>query len=1453
MYALLLRRLIFALFILSIAGEQSQAQIQPEFTANFVSGCAPLEVTFSDKSTGNIVSRTWTFGNGNSSSGNNLSPSAIYSDTGKFTVSLTVSDGSVSKTITKPFYISVHASPKADFTGGPVLAGCLPLTVNFTDKSVKAGAGIKSRYWDFGDGGNSTQQDPSYTYNLQSSFPVILTVVDSNGCRDTRIKETYIRTSTRPAVDFSSPAPSGCGTPFTVSFQNNSSGYGALNYKWDFGDNQASGASSPSHTYNSLGTYSVKLVASDINGCSDSLTRYDYVSVTTINMNQGFWFPKDSVCPGVKVNFTQYSTGGKNYEWQFGDGKKASTYHASHVFTTSGDKYVKLIVSNGPNCKDSVVRKIHVDFLAAYFEQDKRYSCEPPLTVNHTDKSVNAVSWQWIFGNKERFNGKYPPPQTYNQVKVYRDTLVITNHHGCKTIHVSTINISKMRPAIAIDTLTPPSGCAPLSVNIWNFSTPVDTIKKWEWNFGDGGTYNGRFPGSHTYVDTGIFKMTLLVTNSSGCIDTAAAYVRVGMRPQGDFTYSPVSACASDTFSFMGNAMPQNTGYAWQLGKEYIPGKKITYRFRETGYPEVTMVMSHHGCMNYVHKPKIVNVKGPVITVDHKIGLYTPVCEKKLTYKFHAFIKDAKSYYWDFGDGTRVYNTEQVTHKFPSSGEYYCGLYAFNPETGCQDSLSFTFRATDRTAVIHADTTMGCPPLKVFFHPFNSIDAWKHHWDFGNGKTSLSDTVVWSTFTKSSTRVKLIIKDIYFCEDTAWLDIRTYKPLADFKSDKTEGCDPLTVNFTDITSDIPGIVYRKWDFGGGIYDYTKNPVRTYSSVGYYPVTLTVRNAYGCSDTVSRNNYIKVEPPLPEFRTRTLTCAGDTNLFIPLHKKPGQTYLWDFGNGKTSPAEEPVHIFPDSGNYDVSLTIGRFGCTRTRKERINVQRYPVPEISADSVTIEGRSLPAVSLNPISGTCYPMTVHFKPAGKLSNVESYTWKLGIEGAISNFMKPSFSYPKPGEYDLELSVNTGNGCMSAVKRKSMVVVKGPVAGIEAVPPICLGVPVKFIAKEPSNAANFRWDFGDGQLESGETAFHTYSKTGKVFPLLVYSNKDGSCVKQKRDTIVISNIVADFRVSDSVVCRNQPLSLSDRSTIIPPAEMEYYVWEVHPGTKPFFQKTLSGVKFDKDGWNDIRLQVKSAAGCRDTVSKRVFVNPLPEILLRDTLICKGQNIRLRQGTSGHGPFTFTWTSAGAVIDSVPAPVVKPGHTTEYTLTAVDRNRCTASRSATVRVQQPPSTPRRQDTTVVIGELTRFSADAGDGFRYTWTPEKYLSCYNCPSPEGKPLENTAYKVLIEDTNGCFSREAFVNVNIMKQYSVDVPSAFSPNGDGHNDLIFVKGWGIKKLVEFKIFNRWGELVFFTDDINQGWDGYYKGKLQNVESYAYSVVVETYEGKQLTTKGLINLLR
>jgi gliding motility-associated-like protein len=160
---------------------------------------------------------------------------------------------------------------------------------------------------------------------------------------------------------------------------------------------------------------------------------------------------------------------------------------------------------------------------------------------------------------------------------------------------------------------------------------------------------------------------------------------------------------------------------------------------------------------------------------------------------------------------------------------------------------------------------------------------------------------------------------------------------------------------------------------------------------------------------------------------------------------------------------------------------------------------------------------------------------------------------------------------------------------------------------------------------------------------------------------------------------------------------------------------------------------------------------------------------------------------------------------------------------------------------------------VIIGETVPlyYYSDVVGVYGY-WNPSVFLSCTECTNPVCVPLTSTDYIICITDSI-CFDICDTVRVRVIEEYSLDVPSAFTPDGDGVNDVIFVRGWGIKDVLEFRIYNRWGQEIFFTDDIHQGWDGTFKGSKQNIDTYSYFVKVRFYDNSEAFKKGNITLLR
>ncbi|MDY0129072.1 MAG: PKD domain-containing protein, partial [Methanosarcina vacuolata] len=329
------------------------------FSAYPTSGKAPLNVKFTDKSTGTPTYWYWTFGDGSKSYIQN--PTHKYSKAGVYTVSLLVKNAAGRSTVTKTGYIKVISKPVAAFSGSPT-SGKAPLNIKFTDKSTGIPA---SWYWTFGDGSKSYIQNPTHKYSKAGVYTVSLTAKNAAG-RSTVTKKGYIKvtgtsqTSTAALFASSTPtaalsaSPTSGKTPLTVDFTDDSTG-SPTSWKWDFGDGTDSTEQSPTHTYSATGTYTVKLTATNEAG-SNTVTKPNYITVTATSQTltetsqtpvADFWASSLSGKAPLNVTFTDTSTGSPtSWKWDFGDGISSTEQSPTHTYSTAGTYTVKLTATN---------------------------------------------------------------------------------------------------------------------------------------------------------------------------------------------------------------------------------------------------------------------------------------------------------------------------------------------------------------------------------------------------------------------------------------------------------------------------------------------------------------------------------------------------------------------------------------------------------------------------------------------------------------------------------------------------------------------------------------------------------------------------------------------------------------------------------------------------------------------------------------------------------------------------------------------------------------------------------------------------------------------------------------------------------------------------------------------------------------------------------------------------
>jgi tripartite motif-containing protein 71 len=354
----------------------------------------------------------------------------VYGSVGIYNVTLTVTNGVGNNTLVKSGYIDVESVPSADFSASSTL-GIMPLNISFTDLSTGVPT---SWYWSFGDGTNSTEQNPSHTYNKVGKFTVTLTARNAVGSNYSR-KIQYIDVKVIPIANFTANRTVG-KVPSSVKFTDRSTGTPDSWY-WDFGDGTNSTEKSPVHVYSEVGRYNVTLIAANAVG-NNTTTRYGYIDVESVPVAN---FSANSTVGAVpfNVSFTDLSEGvPTSWSWSFGDGVTSTEQNPSHMYNKSGQYTVRLTAKNVVGINTTTKTKyITVESIPVAAFSASPYSGTAPLNVQFTDRSTGyPESWSWDFGDGSTSTEK-SPVHTYSAAGRYTVNLTVTNLAGNNTKSMS--------------------------------------------------------------------------------------------------------------------------------------------------------------------------------------------------------------------------------------------------------------------------------------------------------------------------------------------------------------------------------------------------------------------------------------------------------------------------------------------------------------------------------------------------------------------------------------------------------------------------------------------------------------------------------------------------------------------------------------------------------------------------------------------------------------------------------------------------------------------------------------------------------------------------------------------------------------------------------------------------------------------------------------------------------
>jgi gliding motility-associated-like protein len=1452
-------RLVLFLVINSFIGITSIcAQVVTDFSCNDSTGCDILNTGFINKSQGSNLSFSWNFGNGILS--NEPNPQIIYSSTGSYTVQLIVSDGSTSDTLTKPNYIHVYHSPVASFLSNSVKIGCSPLHIGFTNTSILGDAPLNSFLWDFGDGSSGTLANPVHSYTKVGSYDVSVYVSDTNQCEGNATIENFIKVTLKPSVGFTAIKTITCLDTLTVMFLNNSSGVTDLTFQWDFGDSSTSNIKDPSHFYSGYSKNAVKLTATDQYGCSDSLIKTDYIELQKLNAY--ITIENDTVCPGQNLAIENTTSGATNSFWDFGDGTSSNQFVPLKTFTDTGSIEIKYIAIFKNVCYDTVILPIYVDPLIASFETDKNYICELPAIVNYTSLSSGANKWEWHLGNGD-FSMEENPEITFqmspqirrNPVAYYSDSLIVQSNFGCRDTAAKYHNIYLNVPTVAITPndsniyINSISGCVPITVQFKDKSksnNPGDPLVNWEWDFGDGSNSALHNP-THIFNSTGIFDVKFTVTNNSGCVNSTSIAIRTGTPQNALFTYTGDEiACGSKKVQFTNLSTDATliNKWEWEIsdGSTYnVPEPNIF--IRDTGYISATLKVFYNNCpSNIYHLDSLFYIKGPAGYFDYQMN-----CPEPYKYNFISRVEGADQWFWDFGDGQfDSLQNQIVEHIYAGSNTYLVNLTSVNAETNCQLINSLFISPRDIKAGFEFSTPVGCIGQPIAFDPEGSIDEEffvsydtlaKYLWTIGNVPlVRTSNDIYFHTFNSAGDQeITLTVYAINNCSGQITKKVHINQLVSDFSFNQNQGCAPLVVNFTDHTISDTAIVKWDWEFGPGINSDEQNPIVTFNQQAAFNIRLITTDASNCTDTVTKQQTLTVLKPYVDFAANSIfNCNGSEVNFTNNILESIQSFYWDFGDGTFTNLQNPKHIFPDTGKYTISLrVVDSLGCDSTITKLDYIQIEPLPIANFD-------------VSNLYSNCYPSIIGFNDQSVSDDIKMWFWEFGDGAHLEQNPFPFHTYIKPRYYNVSLIVKTSIGCSDTIIKSNVINIGGPHVDIEAPDSFCINIPADIHFINPINVYQFEWVDDAGLRYEDDSINITYSNPGtKRYYLSLKSDGSGTCDKLFTDSIIIPQLTANFSISESEGCI--PLFSGVSSTTVGANKLEWFMDDDQINNAQKFD-----ILFDNAGKFAIKLRAANSIGCKDSLIKTITAFPLPDIkLTNDTTICQYDTVQLLAS----GGETYFWSGEIPIQDPTSADIwVSPLNPIKYYVSVTDSNQCNNIDSIFVNVQPKPSATIIGSDTIelIIGEEITLESQQEYGDNIYWLPADFLSCSTCGSTAAIPLNSMTYYFNVEDSNHCFLIQDSVYILVDAKYSLALPTSFTPNNDGTNDIIYIKGWGIKELKSFKVFNQQGRQVFESNDIELGWDGYSEYGKQPPGLYLYRIEVISYDNRTRVKEGFFYIL-
>lgn len=816
--------------------------------------------------------------------------------------------------------------------------------------------------------------------------------------------------------------------------------------------------------------------------------------------------------------------------------------------------------------------------------------------------------------------------------------------------------------------------------------------------------------------------------------------------PVAQFTANNLTGCSPLVVQFTDQSTGNPVFWNWDLGNGQLSTQRNPVAVYSTpGTYTITLVVRNASGIDAITKTDYITVN-PSPTARFDADIRTACLPATIQFS-DISVPNAgviTAWEWDFGDGTR--SSLQNPQKTYNSIGFYNVSLTVTSSTGCKGSngaTNFIRVVSGVTADFSNSLPITCqPPLLVNFNNLTTGPGnITYQWDFGNSTNSTLTNPA-ATYASSGTyTVRLTATSEFGCSGSIQKNVQIAGNSTSFSSPDTV-CRNSNVSFQNTSPNTPVSVL--WDFGNGVQSTKISDTTSYTAAGSYTVKLV--NTYAnCKDSVTRTIYVRPDPMVDFTAPIVISCQAPLTVNFQDLSSNAVSWQWDFGDGGTSTAQNPSHVYNAEGQYTVRLSVVDSRGCRSSASKSSFVRIVRPIVRIANAPTGGcvgfTYTPIASVNAIDG-----------------IASYFWDFG-DGNTSSQSNPSNTYNSAGNYTIKLVVVTNGGCRdSVIYTNGVSVGTPPNTAFTAAPlDVCPLDSVYFTRDAATIANSWLWDFGDGVQSNLENPAHLYTDTGYFSVTLTAINNGCSQTATRSLYVHVKPPIADFNFS--VNCANKRLVLFNNMS---KTDVGYgpisYTWDFGDGS-PLDNSINPSHTFTTLSSYNVRLTVTNGT-CTHFITKTVTLNnDIADFSVHKDTVCRTEpiylsainssaaNISIYEWSFDGGPFTDLGRNPTTFFSAV-GP-----HSIALAITDINGCRDTITKTAVVFVRGPfpvfsfnpaggcINAPINFNDLTTPANLIKWEFNFGDGTNQTYNAPPFTHSY----PDTGSFDVT---LIVTDINNC---------------------------------------------------------------------------------------------------------